>query len=268
MMNRFSRLSSTLSSSPSSSLPTVFTSLLHNHTLSRLSPLHTLTKTSLVYTPSRFKQTKGNNISWEVPERAIFGPPRPQGEKEVQSLRKVRTYLPPMEKDELLPPLPGGLNPNVPFENPPHPKLKPYSPPIPYPRPETTSKWANSVGHGFRKTAHSKAVVRPGTGTFLVNTRPVADYFKVVEDRDLAVQPIVAVAGIYRWDTYVTVKGGGPHAQAIATQMAIARALEGQDQGLKSALQNAQFFRRDIRKVERKKPGQLKARRKFQWVKR
>jgi len=234
------------------------------------SSLSTTKNHSLVYIPSRFRtsQTSGNNITWEIPEKAIFGPRRPQGEKEIQSLRKVRNYLPPMEASELPEPPQGGLNPNVPLENPPFTRPKYFTPLTPYPRPETTSKWANSVGHGFRKTAHSKAVIRPGTGAFLVNGRPVGDYFKVVEERDLAVQPIVAIAGIYRWDTYVTVKGGGSHAQAIATQMAISRALEGQDQGLKSSLQNAQFFRRDIRKVERKKPGQLKARRKFQWVKR
>ena len=87
--------------------------------------------------------------------------------------------------------------------------------------------------------------------------------------KDTMVAPFVATNGIGKWDVWATVKGGGMQGQACALRHGIALALRQHHyELLNPPLRKAGLVTRDRRVVERKKPGQPKARKKFQWVKR
>jgi len=126
-----------------------------------------------------------------------------------------------------------------------------------------------SRGLGKRKTCIARAWLKPGSGQWDINGRPtLMRYFPIQSNRDILLHPFIATESIGQWDTKLVVKGGGFRAQAQASRMAIAHALANHDMGLRAPLHKAGYFKRDLRIVERKKPGQKKARKKFQWVRR
>ena len=101
-----------------------------------------------------------------------------------------------------------------------------------------------------------------------MNGRSLADYFKRGQDRLEVLQPLVLTGKLATYDVVCNVKGGGNTGQAGAVRLAISRALLTFDPDNRSVLRPAKMLTRDARRVERKKPGQKKARKKFQWVKR
>ncbi len=121
---------------------------------------------------------------------------------------------------------------------------------------------------GRRKEAVARVYLRPGAGKFVVNRRPVEQYFPV-RSRILAVmRPFEVTATGGQFDVVVNAKGGGMTGQAEAIRMGIARALVEYNEELKKTLRDAGMLTRDPRKVERKKYGQPKARKRFQFSKR
>eukprot|EP01113_Clastostelium_recurvatum_P031444 TRINITY_DN3925_c0_g1_i2.p1 TRINITY_DN3925_c0_g1~~TRINITY_DN3925_c0_g1_i2.p1 ORF type:complete len:260 (+),score=65.81 TRINITY_DN3925_c0_g1_i2:46-825(+) len=205
-----------------------------------------------------------NTVDWRDLEQKVYSQPIDS----VSATRDPRTYLPGIDHDEQLQEEEVNIDHEMPqlvAENPPEP---PFNPHKPFDRPEKRSNFGRSIGTGKRKTSIARAVVSPGEGVFTVNGRPLALYFKTLEDRDTVLQPFVATESVARYDTHISVAGSGTRSQAHAVRMAIAHALQYQDQGLRSPLAKGGYYRRDIRQVERKKPGQAGARRKFQWVKR
>lgn len=125
-----------------------------------------------------------------------------------------------------------------------------------------------SMATGRRKTAVAQVVVRLGSGIISVNDKPIAEYFPRMLDRHHALEPLLATQTVGAFDFNIHVRGGGHSGQSGAIRHGIACALAKFDPFLKPSLQQGGFLLRDPRAVERKKPGQLKARRKFQWVKR
>jgi small subunit ribosomal protein S9 len=123
-------------------------------------------------------------------------------------------------------------------------------------------------GTGRRKTATARVRVRPGAGKFLVNERPMEEFF--VEDRDQrALLGLIEKCSLKgKMDVAVTVAGGGFTGQAGAVVMGLARSLFAYDQALEPMLRAGSYLTRDSRKVERKKYGQAGARRRFQFSKR
>lgn len=121
---------------------------------------------------------------------------------------------------------------------------------------------------GKRKTAQARAYARKGTGIITVNKRPMEDYFTRPTSRLLVQQPLVLTNYVGKYDIIVNVKGGGPSGQAGATRHAIAKALLEIDPNTRAILKKEGLITRDSRKVERKKPGQAGARRRFQFSKR
>ena len=122
---------------------------------------------------------------------------------------------------------------------------------------------------GRRKSAVARVYVVAGTGNIVVNGRPVNEYFK--EDSLLYIvnQPFEVTGTAGQFDVKVTLVGGGTKGQAEAVRLGIARALcEVDKEAYRSALKAAGFLTRDAREVERKKPGQPGARRRFQFSKR
>jgi len=123
-------------------------------------------------------------------------------------------------------------------------------------------------GTGKRKTSVARVRIRPGQGEFVVNTRSADEYFGRGSSRMIIRQPfeVTSTAGQYRTD--VNVFGGGVSAQAVAIRHGITRALLQVDAEYRPALKKAGFITRDSRKVERKKYGRHKARKRPQYSKR
>lgn len=121
---------------------------------------------------------------------------------------------------------------------------------------------------GRRKTAVARAFVRPGTGQVLVNGRDVTEYFAEKRFSDRAIRPLFLTESLEKFDIKVSVHGGGTNGQVGAVSLAIARALVAYDEAAREALRPERMLTRDPRMVERKKYGQKKARKRFQFSKR
>lgn len=126
---------------------------------------------------------------------------------------------------------------------------------------------ANSAT-GRRKTSVAQVRLLPGKGKITINKRSFEDYFPVDINRITVMKPFEVTNNVGRFDVEVTVKGGGLTGQTGAVQLGIARALVQYDEALRSALRDAHMMTRDPRMVERKKYGQKKARKRFQFSKR
>eukprot|EP01133_Synstelium_polycarpum_P004230 gene4230-4934_t len=146
--------------------------------------------------------------------------------------------------------------------------FEPYRPARPLPRVENIY---NGVAHGYskRKDAAAVALIRLGQGELLINGRTLSEYFgNCVAYKDTVLRPLVITETIVKWDIEIRVQGGGIKGQAEAICRALALAISNYDLGYRMALRFSGLLKHDIRRVERKKPGQLKARKKFPLVKR
>lgn len=123
-------------------------------------------------------------------------------------------------------------------------------------------------GTGRRKTAIARVFLRNGSGKFIVNDKPVDQFFSRETGRMVVRQPLELTQHLTTFDILVNVEGGGESGQAGAVRHGITRALIEYDATLKPALSNAGFVTRDAREVERKKVGLRKARRRKQFSKR
>ena len=123
-------------------------------------------------------------------------------------------------------------------------------------------------GTGRRKTAIARVFLRNGSGKFIVNDKPVDEFFSRETGRMVVRQPLELTQHLTTFDILVNVEGGGESGQAGAVRHGITRALIEYDATLKPALSNAGFVTRDAREVERKKVGLHKARRATQYSKR
>ena len=124
-------------------------------------------------------------------------------------------------------------------------------------------------GVGARKTAMARVRIVSGQGNILINQLPMEEYFRGLGNAQVAVrQPFKLIEQSGKFDIFVRVAGSGPSAQAMAIRLGISRALVKSNQSYYKPLREAKFLTRDSRMVERKKPGQKKARKKFQFSKR
>ena len=121
---------------------------------------------------------------------------------------------------------------------------------------------------GRRKTAVARTYLVPGSGKITVNGRELDIYFPAQTMLDEIRMPFTVTETNGKYDAYIRVRGGGTHGQASAVQMSIARALLVTDDEFRPKLRVARLLTRDSRMVERKKYGQKKARKRFQFSKR
>jgi small subunit ribosomal protein S9 len=122
---------------------------------------------------------------------------------------------------------------------------------------------------GRRKTAIARMRISSGKGTFSVNGRDYKEYFPFEVLQIKALQPISLLnLNLTDYDIYVNVNGGGVNGQAEAIRLALARYFADLNQEYRSALKKEGYLTRDPRMVERKKYGQKKARKNFQFSKR
>ena len=124
-------------------------------------------------------------------------------------------------------------------------------------------------GLGRRKSAVARVRIKSGSGNFLVNGKPMTDYFTTVRDQNLARMPLAVQEELStQYDVWVNVVGGGPHGQAGAVRLGLARALKEANPVLMEGLREGGLLTRDPRMKERKKYGRRGARRGFQFSKR
>lgn len=124
----------------------------------------------------------------------------------------------------------------------------------------------NAVGR--RKAAVARVILTEGNGTITINRRPLDVYFPSSILQYIVKQPLNTLDGVEKYNIRVNLDGGGYKGQAEALRLAIARALVKLNPEDKPALRAEGFMTRDPRAVERKKPGQPKARKRFQFSKR
>ena len=124
----------------------------------------------------------------------------------------------------------------------------------------------NTVGR--RKAAVARVFVKPGTGNITINHKALDVYFPLNILQYEVKQPLLVTETAEAYDVVVNLVGGGIKGQAEAARMGIARALCEINAEYRSVLKKNGFLTRDSREVERKKPGQPGARRKFQFSKR
>lgn len=127
-------------------------------------------------------------------------------------------------------------------------------------------KAVNALGR--RKSAVARVYVVPGTGNITINGRELNDYFTEDSLRYIVNQPFEVTGTIAQFDIKANLDGGGIKGQAEAMRLGISRALCEVNAEYRAALKAAGFLSRDAREVERKKPGQPGARRRFQFSKR
>ena len=121
---------------------------------------------------------------------------------------------------------------------------------------------------GRRKASVARVYLNKGKGSITINKKDLKDFFPVEGLQKKVLQPFSVLDLEGKFDVKVNVNGGGNTGQADAIKLAIARALCELDLENRPALKAEGLLTRDPRVVERKKPGQKKARKKFQWVNR
>ena len=124
----------------------------------------------------------------------------------------------------------------------------------------------NAVGRG--KSAIARVYLSQGTGNVTVNGKDFKEYFPIETLQYIVMQPFGVLSLNGKFDVKATIDGGGVKGQAEAVRLGITRALMKLDEENRKPLKAAGFVTRDPREVERKKPGQKKARKRFQFSKR
>ena len=121
---------------------------------------------------------------------------------------------------------------------------------------------------GRRKTAIARVYLKEGKGNILINKRDYKEFFPTATLHYVVEQPFLLTDTLGKYDLTVNLKGGGITGQAEALRLAISRVLIKIDPEYRPILKEKGLLKRDPRMVERKKPGQSKARKKFQFSKR
>ena len=121
---------------------------------------------------------------------------------------------------------------------------------------------------GRRKSAVARVYVSEGTGKITINKKDISVYFPSAILQYVVKQPLLLLDAAEKYDIKANLDGGGFTGQSQALRLAIARALVKINEEDKKGLKDAGFLTRDSRAVERKKPGQPRARRRFQFSKR
>lgn len=121
---------------------------------------------------------------------------------------------------------------------------------------------------GRRKTAVARIYMKQGNGNILINDKPYDQYFTTLVNQFKVIQPIQITDNVGKLDIKINVDGGGVTGQAEAVRLAISKSLCELNPENRLTLKPLGLLKRDDRMVERKKPGQKKARKRFQFSKR
>jgi small subunit ribosomal protein S9 len=146
--------------------------------------------------------------------------------------------------------------------------LRPGNPYGNKPAPAAVDEMGRARGKGKRKTSSAVVHLVEGEGEVMVNGKTLTEAFPRLHDRESATWPLRCTSRLDKYNVWATVRGGGVTGQAEAITLALARALLVHEPALKPILRKAGVITVDARRVERKKPGHVKARKMPTWVKR
>jgi small subunit ribosomal protein S9 len=124
------------------------------------------------------------------------------------------------------------------------------------------------IAVGRRKTSVARVIVKSGSGEVKVNDKKLEQYFSIDTLKNEVLLPFTVTETTGKYDVEANVNGGGPSGQAGAVKLGISRALVEMNNEFRSKLREHDLLTRDSRMVERKKYGQKKARKRFQFSKR
>ena len=127
---------------------------------------------------------------------------------------------------------------------------------------------ADKIFVGRRKNATARVILRSGSGKVTINKREFENFFPLKNNRDDVLLPFILTETLGKYDVLANVRGGGFSGQAEAIRLGISRALITINEDFRPTLKSDGLLRRDPRMVERKKYGQPKARKRFQFSKR
>ncbi|THZ99421.1 hypothetical protein D6C82_05163 [Aureobasidium pullulans] len=136
------------------------------------------------------------------------------------------------------------------------------------PKPGVVDEYGRARGVGRRKSSNAVAYLVEGEGECLINGKPLTQAFGRLHDRESALWALKVTERMDKYNVWCVARGGGTTGQADAIALAVSKALMVHEPLLKPALRRAGVVTRDPRRVERKKPGKLKARKMPAWVKR
>ncbi|KAK4505362.1 hypothetical protein PRZ48_003325 [Zasmidium cellare] len=136
------------------------------------------------------------------------------------------------------------------------------------PKPIEIDQYGRAKAVGKRKTSTAAVFLVEGDGQCLINNKSLTNYFGRLHDRESALWGLKATERLDKYNVWALVRGGGLTGQADAIALGVGKALLAHEPDLKPALRKAGVLTRDPRRVERKKPGKLKARKMPAWVKR
>ncbi|GAB7361872.1 hypothetical protein MBLNU230_g1911t1 [Neophaeotheca triangularis] len=136
------------------------------------------------------------------------------------------------------------------------------------PKPIVVDEYGRARAMGRRKASSAIVYLVEGEGECIVNGRSLSEYFGRLHDRESAVWALKATQRLDKYNVWAVAQGGGLTGQADAITLGVAKALLAHEPALKPALRRAGTVTRDPRRVERKKPGRVKARKMPTWVKR
>ena len=139
---------------------------------------------------------------------------------------------------------------------------------LPVIRERKLQKDGRAWGRGGRKRANASVWIHEGNGDFEINGKSIHHYFQEQAPRLRAIEPLEITGSAGKFNVKCEVQGGGLSGQGDAIRLGLARALQNWDPELRKILKPAGMLTRDARKVERKKPGLKKARKRRQWTKR
>lgn len=134
--------------------------------------------------------------------------------------------------------------------------------------PEVVDEFGRAKGVGRRKESSARVLLVEGTGEVLINGRSINAAFGRIHDRESAMWPLKVTGRLDKYNVWALATGGGTTGQAEAITLGLAKALLVHEPALKPILRRAGVLTRDRRRVERKKPGHVKARKMPTWVKR
>ncbi|KAK5130938.1 hypothetical protein LTR08_001541 [Meristemomyces frigidus] len=136
------------------------------------------------------------------------------------------------------------------------------------PNPIIVNQYGVAKAVGRRKSSSAQVYLVEGTGECLINGKSLTEYFGRLHDRESAIWALKATQRLDKYNVWALAAGGGTTGQAESITLGVARALLAHEPDLKPALRRAGCVTRDPKRVERKKPGKLKARKMPAWVKR
>jgi len=213
------------------------------------------------YVKNTYRNIPEENPKIALPEDTEFNTYLPESDLSKETVEYISPFLPPQAVAKKEPEVLNELDAKI------FGKYLP-APPMAPPQPRVANPSGVGFGAGKRKSSLATARVKVGEPEIRINGKLLVDYFRNLEAKSQVLFPLAVTETLSNLIVNAHVRGGGVKSQGEALRQAVAYALQDFDPNYRVVLKKAALLRKDPRVVERKKTGQVKARKKTQWVKR